>query len=200
MMKIVNKARYVLHYAFVALLALGSLSANANNAADAKTVSNSMPANELIEFNKQYNIAFNQFKRESSALSAMKNPYSILTKGIHWGKGKKKLNYEENLLFAKRDRFKKCQSIVLGFVPLASSFKRFTEDAGMTKDELLVSHAKPDKLDYPFSVKDSNNKNKAHLQLFYKKGWEHLGKGEEGVRDFFDTCLELPIEMYIRER
>ena len=157
-MKTINKARYVLHYAFVTLLALGSLSANANNAADAKTVSINMPANELNEFNKQYTIAFNQFKRESSALSLMTNPYSILTKGIHWGKGKKKLNYEENLLFAKRARFKKCQSVVLSFIPLASVFKTFTEKGDMTKDEFMATRAEQYNVDYPFSVKDSNNK------------------------------------------
>jgi|GEM_PF-6660839 len=176
--RVFDKIKHVFIYTAMSLLAFNSLSANSNKTELPDVSSTNMLTTEQNEFNKQYNIAFNQFKRESSALSAMKNPYSILTKGIRWGKGKKKLNYEENLLLAKRERFKKCQSVVLSFIPLASVFKNFTEKGDMTKDELMATRAEQYNVDYPFSVNDSSHKNKAHLQLFLKKGWEHRGSGE----------------------
>ncbi|WP_426369106.1 hypothetical protein [Pseudocolwellia sp. HL-MZ7] len=170
---------------FMSLVALGSFNVSAD-----------MSVQELNEFNKQYNIAFAQFNNESSALTYMDNPYNVFIKKITGNKSE--LNDEEKLFFAKRDRFKKCQSILSGFIPIASRSKNFTENGGMTKDEFLASLSKQYDLDYPFSVKDSKDRDKAHRQLFFKKGWEYRGKGEDGIRDFFDTCLNLPVEMYIK--
>jgi hypothetical protein len=192
----INKISHLLARGIVVLFALAGLSTSANNVNESKTTSANMPLNESNEFNKQYNIAFAKLNNESSALSHMDNPYNVFIKKITGNKSE--LNDEEKLLFAKRDRFKKCQSIVLGFIPIASRSKNFTENGGMTKDELLGSLSRQYDLDYPFSVKDSKDSDKAHRQLFFKKGWEYRGKGEDGVRDFFDTCLNLPVEMYIR--
>lgn len=159
-------------------------------------ISSNMSAKVRQEFNVQYQAALKKYQKDYVALVSMTNPYQRFTAELDWDG--RKMNVKENKLMAKEDRFDHCQKAVILFFLFSSEAKNLTEGAGaLTKDDLMTSTAKAEDLAYPFIAEDSKDPRSAPLQMALIKAWQYRGKGEQGLNDFLNSCLNIPVEMYM---
>jgi len=159
-------------------------------------VSSNMPAKVQQEFNMQYQAGLKKYEDNFNALLSVTNPYERFTEDLNLGD--KKLSKKEHELLAEEERFNHCHQALPLMYTFTSKAKNLTEGAGaLTKDELMAGSAKHFELAYPFTAEDAKNFRLAPLQMALKKGWQHRGIRGQGVDDFFNSCLNIPLEIYM---
>ena len=110
----------------------------------------------------------------------------------------KAMSMDDKIIWAKSERFDVCGSALSVYYGRANNFKVRIE-ASLSKEELMKSFAERHHLSYPFSKEDSEDGDQAPYQLALKKAWQYRLNRNSGIADFINSCLSLPIELYLWE-
>jgi len=173
--------------------------------ANATSITASMSPEVAAEFNKllKKTISSLPTTARSMNLAVMPSPYEKVISNIIDkreneaipGLSRRLMTYEEDIVFAKKDRFKACQGQVILFIAFAGNAYNFSNGVGALPKKQIMSGRG---VEYPFTEDERNDGDSRPTQIALELGWKYQGRdnAEAHLDDFLSTCLAIPIDLY----